>query len=403
MRSSIIILLFNFFIIHHSSSSSIVRTSVPVCIQTALAFVEISVQILQQRRKKTSESKACLVLLFPLYDMIGVTRRLFSSKKSTLATAAADPITHFIFGANTDIGKTVLTAALIRASCETNCSSNSGSETHYIKPLQCGGSDESFIRRNAPGLSSSKTLFDWDTPASPHIASRIENKPVSDEQVLMSLNDHLLKLGKEPTPTTARNDEGVPKSNRSSIWIETAGGVLSPSSSSPHNNAPHHARNDTSGGWGWVTQADLYKAFRDRSSIVLVGDGRLGGISATLASLEAMLNRNYNVGGILLLRDDNLSSVDTNQEALKEYVECYASSSSLGDDQIQSITTSSGLFANPEKSIISLPKLPPEPDPLDEWYASNEVKDTISSFVHGHLFGSYDTGMVYKNDGKGLH
>ncbi|VEU36582.1 unnamed protein product [Pseudo-nitzschia multistriata] len=329
--------------------------------------------------------------------MIRVARRLFSSDAPKLASAALDPITHFIFGANTDIGKTVLTAALLRASYEPG--SISSSSTHYIKPLQCGGSDESFIRRNAPGLSSAKTLFDWDTPASPHIASRIEDKPVSDEQVLESLNGHLHVL--ENASATATNEKGASSSssggggNRSSIWIETAGGVLSPSSSSPHNSAPYHARNDDSlGGWGWVTQADLYKSYRDRSSIVLVGDGRLGGISATLASLEATLNRNYRVGGILLLRDDNSSEEDTNKEALQEYVESRASLPSLVDDALRPRTMQSGLFANPEKSIVSLPKLPPEPEPLDEWYASGQVKDQISSFVHDHLFCSYDDEAV---------
>eukprot|EP00537_Pseudo-nitzschia_pungens_P012948 CAMPEP_0172393782 /NCGR_PEP_ID=MMETSP1061-20121228/12246_1 /TAXON_ID=37318 /ORGANISM="Pseudo-nitzschia pungens, Strain cf. pungens" /LENGTH=332 /DNA_ID=CAMNT_0013124981 /DNA_START=110 /DNA_END=1108 /DNA_ORIENTATION=- len=332
--------------------------------------------------------------------MIRVARRLFSSSTAT----AGAPITHFIFGANTDIGKTVLTAALIRASCEANCSSGgsgsgSGSDTHYIKPLQCGGSDESFIRKNAPNLSSSKTLFDWDTPASPHIAARIENKPVSDEEVLMSLDNHLQSLGN--TPTVAANEiQVVSTSNPSSIWIETAGGVLSPSSSSPRNRAEYHARNHSRGNWGWVTQADLYKALRDRSSIVLIGDGRLGGISATLASLEAMLHRNYNVSGIMMLRDDNSPSVDTNVEALKEYVASYRSSSSLSSldsDENRSVTNS-GLFTDPEKSIISLPKLPPEPEPLDEWYASSDVKDPISLFVRSHLFPSYNIGIYHQND-----
>lgn len=283
--------------------------------------------------------------------------------RSFASNTRSDPITHFVFGANTDIGKTVLTAALLRASYGEGC------DTHYVKPLQCGGSDEGFVRKNAPGLSSAKTLFGWDTPASPHLAARIENKPVSDEEVLTSLTNYLDTLGKATTTES------------SSIWVETAGGVLSPSSSSPDNNSSHHARSGNS--WGWVTQADLYAAFRDRSSIVLIADGRLGGISATLASLEAMLHRNYTVNGILLLRDEDSSGVDTNQEALKECVHSYAASS-LSEEG--SKTLQSGLFANPEKSIVSLPKLPPEPEPLDEWYDSNDVKDPILSFVHDHLF-----------------
>ena len=38
------------------------------------------------------------------------------------------------------------------------------------------------------------------------------------------------------------------------------------------------------------------------------------------------------------------------------------------------------LFENPEESIIALPKLPPEPEPLDDWYASDEVTERLFQF-----------------------
>lgn len=163
--------------------------------------------------------------------------------------------THLIFGANTDVGKTVVSAGLVRASTADN-----DGETHYIKPLQCGGSDEKSIQKHAPDVSSVTTLFEWETPSSPHHASRVENYPVSDEQVLNSLEERLggLKHSKFK-------------------WVETAGGVLSPSSSSPENCSPHHAL-DKKLSWGWVTQGDLYRPLIAQSSAVLVGDGRLGGI-----------------------------------------------------------------------------------------------------------------------------
>jgi dethiobiotin synthetase len=305
---------------------------------------------------------------------------------------------HFIFGANTDIGKTVLTAALVRASYEgpkkksdSSKTTSTTNSTHYIKPLQCGGSDESFIRRYAQGLSSSKTLFNWETPASPHFASRIEDKPVSDEHVLTTLNDYLRELKTSiysPAAAAAAAAASTTRENssQSSVWIETAGGVLSPSSSSPNNNDSRHAKNIA--GWGWVTQADLYMPFQNQSSVVLVGDGRLGGISTTIASLEALLNRNYIIGGILLIRDTDDDTNDTNQEALKEYISSYNTTTS-DQRQLQQQQNYPGgglLFDNPDKSIISLPKLPPEPEPLNEWFASNDVKEPISSFVHNHLF-----------------
>jgi dethiobiotin synthetase/adenosylmethionine--8-amino-7-oxononanoate aminotransferase len=341
-------------------------------------------------------------------------RRSFSSSKKVAASIATDnhldPKTHFVFGANTDIGKTVLTAALIRAAgtqrtdkmgtttTTSNSNSNSNSNNtavHYIKPLQTAGSDcdESFVRKHASHhLSSATTLFDWETPCSPHFAARIEDKPVSDEVVLEALGDSLATI----------SNSGGDGSTSTSIWIETAGGVMSPSSSSPQNRAPHHARNSAgdsasardNSSWGWVTQADLYKAFRDRSSVVLIGDGTLGGISNTLTALEALLHRNYNVGGILLIRGDNGGGAndedegnsDSNLDALREYAASYRSISPSNG----SSNSSSSLFANPERSIISLPPLPPEPEPLNEWFASSDVQDPMSLFVHGHLFESYN-------------
>mmetsp|Transcript_9844 Transcript_9844/g.20619 ORF Transcript_9844/g.20619 Transcript_9844/m.20619 type:complete len:330 (+) Transcript_9844:165-1154(+) len=314
--------------------------------------------------------------------IIRVARRSFSSNRIASADGGAveAPITHFVFGANTDIGKTVLTAALIRASSEpaaSNSSTTTTNNTHYIKPLQCGGSDESFIRIHAPDLSSATTLFQWDTPASPHLVARLEDKPVGDDEVLKALESRLSDLG---VPDEAAGEDGPcgsGTSSKNSIWIETAGGVLSPSSSSPANRSPHHAR-DAPGGWGWVTQADLYQGFSDRSSVVMIGDGRLGGISSTLASLEAILRRNYRVGGILLIRDRNDNGgVDANLEALREYA------------AVSGTTTDGPLFADPDRSIVSLPALPPDPEPLAEWFASNEVRNPVSSFVHDHLFAAH--------------
>lgn len=294
-------------------------------------------------------------------NLQNVARRHFSSSNTTAANNTTTK-THFVFGANTDLGKTVLTAALVRASAVDTTTA----ATHYIKPLQCGGSDEAFVRKHVSDhLSSTTTLFRWETPASPHFAARFENKPVSDQEVVTALTKSL--------------DELQAKSNGSSIWVETAGGVMSPSSSSPQNNAPHHSK-DAASGWGWVTQADLYAAFQDRSSVVLIGDGRLGGISSTLTALEALLNRNYNIGGILMIKDDDEAG-DPNVQALREYAASYPKEMS---------SSSSLLFANPEQSIISLPTLPPEPEPLNEWYASSDVQGPMTSFVQDHLFQSYD-------------
>jgi dethiobiotin synthetase/adenosylmethionine--8-amino-7-oxononanoate aminotransferase len=136
-----------------------------------------------------------------------------------------------------------------------------------------------------------------------------------------------------------------------------------------------------------VPQGDLYTPLRDTGSVVLVGDGRLGGISVTLSSLEALLHRKYNVSGILLLRHGEKDYDDcTNQHALQEYITSHAAC--VGDRDSSPI-----LFDDPEKSIVSLPKLPPEPEPLTEWYESTDVSTTLSSFVHDHLIPGYQTSM----------
>lgn len=163
-----------------------------------------------------------------------IARRALSSAPMAIPSS----MTHLIFGANTDVGKTVITAGLVRACKEIS------NGAHYIKPLQCGGSDQSFVIRHAPKATvSSATLFEWESPTSPHAASRVENDPVSDEDVNAALRSCLNSFGDDV--------EGRP------IWVETAGGVLSPSSSSPQNNLPQHAKNEA--GWGWLTQGDLYR------------------------------------------------------------------------------------------------------------------------------------------------
>jgi dethiobiotin synthetase/adenosylmethionine--8-amino-7-oxononanoate aminotransferase len=47
------------------------------------------------------------------------------------------------------------------------------------------------------------------------------------------------------------------------------------------------------------------------------------------------------------------------------------------------------LFADPHASIISLPALPPEPEPLTDWYESQEVQQILGSFVEDHLNRSW--------------
>jgi hypothetical protein len=94
-----------------------------------------------------------------------------------------------------------------------------------------------------------------------------------------------------------------------------------------------------------------------------------------------LLHRDYVVAGILLLRHgEGDCDEDVNQRALQEYV------TSRVVERADTSEGSSPLFQDPDRSIVSLPKLPPEPEPLTDWYDSKEVTTTLSSFVHDHLF-----------------
>jgi hypothetical protein len=52
------------------------------------------------------------------------------------------------------------------------------------------------------------------------------------------------------------------------------------------------------------------------------------------------------------------------------------------------------MFRDPSSSIIALPELPPEPEPLFEWYESPEVSETLEGFVKNHLTKTWHTGHL---------
>ena len=309
-----------------------------------------------------------------LHNTKGFSSRNFSQTSSTSLLLSRTSKTHIIFGANTDVGKTVISTALVQANVLKNNAVN------YVKPLQCGGSDECFLKKYVPSGFNSQTLFNWRTPASPHLASRLENKPISDEEVLNSLQHHL--------------SQRISNSNSCSTFIETAGGVLSPSAASPLNSRPRHSRGKGSGGftWGWSTQADLYKPLH--LPAILVGDGRLGGISATISALESLITRGYEVHGVVLIDDNDVSEHSSNVQALKEYTTRHmALRSGNGRSLLRS-----------ENSIIAMPPLPDTSVPLDGWYAKNDVREYANRFDE-HLSREwevhFDTLNNLREKGKG--
>lgn len=215
------------------------------------------------------------------------------------------------------MGKSLVSAGLVRAS---------NKNVRYIKPLQCGGSDAAFVERHMSGAENNvttKTLFTWKTPTSPHLACQIENKFVSPQQLSQTLHETL-------------NSQ---KNMYEMTIVETAGGVLSPTSCGTDDP--------------WIPQANLYQSLlsppppqKEAVSSILVGDAKLGGISCTMSSLEALLLRNYTVSAIVFVGSDDYCD---NASTLNEYM-----------PRLQI----------PNKPIVlSLPPIPSDENiPLHSWY-----------------------------------
>ncbi len=261
---------------------------------------------------------------------------------------------HLIFGANTDVGKSIVSAGLARVAA-AGSSSKPGVSVNYIKPLQCGGSDESFVMKHRDSINC-QTLFSWKTPASPHLASRLENLPISDTEVISSLQSSLRKIDGSITGLGIEDKDDL----RSVTIIETAGGVLSPSSSSPLNK---FTLDDS---WGWSTQADLYAPMN--IPVVFVGDGKLGGISVSLSSLEALWSRGYRVDALVFIEDeDRGSNIKFGRENARAMLEHISKPST-----VQLSKTRLEHF-----EFVHLPPLPRFPIPLHDWYARTE-KDFLN-------------------------
>ncbi|POR39151.1 Bifunctional dethiobiotin synthetase/7,8-diamino-pelargonic acid aminotransferase, mitochondrial [Tolypocladium paradoxum] len=171
-----------------------------------------------------------------------------------------------VFGANTDVGKTVFTTLLGRTARKLW----SDERVAFLKPVSTGPAseaDDRHIHRFAAGVSH-KTLFQYDIPVSPHAAAQASGRPIpSDDALLAECRDF--------AAACAAQGKGW-------LFLETAGGVHSPSPSG-------------------TTQADLYVPLR--APTVLIGDSRLGGISQTISAFESLRLRGYDVESVLVFRD----------------------------------------------------------------------------------------------------
>nr|KMM65182.1 adenosylmethionine-8-amino-7-oxononanoate aminotransferase [Coccidioides posadasii RMSCC 3488] len=172
--------------------------------------------------------------------------------------------TYQIYGANTNVGKTVVSTIL----CNAIPSYQPKDKLWFLKPVSTGALDEAddrHISRFARGIST-KCLYQFDEPVSPHLAAQLKSCP-QDGEILEAISRTLNNW--------AQQGPGI-------ALVETAGGVLSP-------------------GPNGSLQADLYRPLR--LPVVLIGDSRLGGVSASISAYESLSIRGYDVEGVILFED----------------------------------------------------------------------------------------------------
>ncbi|CAN1292286.1 Bifunctional dethiobiotin synthetase/7,8-diamino-pelargonic acid aminotransferase, mitochondrial [Linum perenne] len=134
-----------------------------------------------------------------------------------------------------------------------------------------------------------ETLYAWKEAVSPHLAAERENFTVSDSSLVNRLEKHL---------TTSLEGEFVKEDKPAFCIVETAGGVASPGPSG-------------------TLQCDLYRPFRLPG--ILVGDGRLGGISGTVSAYESLKLRGYDVVAVVFV-DHGLANEDSLQSYFRNRV-----------------------------------------------------------------------------------
>lgn len=174
---------------------------------------------------------------------------------------------HQVYGANTDVGKTIVSTVL----CNAIQRQKSQNQAAFLKPVSTGpldDADDRHIQRHSAGTVT-KCLYQFDEPVSPHIAAQQKNFTIPrDDDILASVHKTLSDWA----------GSGV-----NFALVETAGGVHSPG---PNGNS----------------QADLYRPLR--LPIVLVADSRLGGISSSISAYESLLLRGYDIHSVLIFRDE---------------------------------------------------------------------------------------------------
>ncbi|CAG8679933.1 6027_t:CDS:2, partial [Funneliformis mosseae] len=182
-----------------------------------------------------------------------------------------------IFSSNTNLGKTIFSTGLIRASV---LKSQKYKNHYYLKPIQTGypkDDDLRFVKTYLPekfnSLIKLESLYKYEKAVSPHLA--INNPIPKDEDVLNRIKGSISESYNESLKDGGR------------LFLETAGGVNSPIMSG-------------------TIQSEFYRALR--LPIILVGDSNLGGISTTISSYESLTLRGYDIPTLLLFNNERYNN-----------------------------------------------------------------------------------------------
>ncbi|GAA5977458.1 hypothetical protein JCM5350_004694 [Sporobolomyces pararoseus] len=184
--------------------------------------------------------------------------------------------THLVVAPSTSVGKSIFSTGLVRASLAL------GEKVGYLKPVGTGsgdGDDELHLQKFAPQAKTA-CLFHFDEPVSPHLA--VERAEAGGSTSKSSLKVPTDREFAAAVGGFARSFAGETVGNRSSLYIESAGGVHSPTLNG-------------------ISQLDAFRPLLPPT--VLIASHALGGISTTISAYESLLLRGYDIDAVLVFRE----------------------------------------------------------------------------------------------------
>lgn len=187
----------------------------------------------------------------------------------------------FITGTGTDVGKTYVTALIVKKLNEE------GIKTGYYKAAISGAnsienSDAGYVKKISKINQKEDTLLSYiyETPVSPHLASKIEGNPVNMTKILKDFN-------------RVKNEYDF-------TVVEGSGGIVCPIR---YDNIEN------------IFLEDIIKKFELKS--LIVADAGLGTINSVVLTVSYMKSKNITVSGIILnnykggiMEEDNIYMIE---------------------------------------------------------------------------------------------